>query len=100
MAQWTFNATSLEASTGAPGCAHAIDAATDASDALAFVGPPPPPALEPVVATCRYNRTFKVNRGRAGKVSLDYRPVHVDPLTPESEGGISLKKIAPKARVY
>jgi succinate dehydrogenase / fumarate reductase flavoprotein subunit len=35
-----------------------------------------------------------------GTVSLDYRPVHVDPLTPESEGGISLKKIAPKARVY
>jgi len=36
----------------------------------------------------------------AGKVTLSYRPVHVDPLTPESEGGISLKKIAPKARVY
>jgi succinate dehydrogenase / fumarate reductase flavoprotein subunit len=36
----------------------------------------------------------------AGNVSLDYRPVHVDPLTPESEGGIELKKIAPKARVY
>lgn len=36
----------------------------------------------------------------AGNVSLDYRPVHVDPLTPEGEGGISLKKIAPKARVY
>ncbi|CDP52303.1 Succinate dehydrogenase flavoprotein subunit [Devosia sp. DBB001] len=35
-----------------------------------------------------------------GAVSLDYRPVHVDPLTPESEGGIPLKKIAPKARVY
>jgi succinate dehydrogenase / fumarate reductase flavoprotein subunit len=35
-----------------------------------------------------------------GKVTLGYRPVHVDPLTPESEGGISLKKIAPKARVY
>jgi succinate dehydrogenase / fumarate reductase flavoprotein subunit len=35
-----------------------------------------------------------------GAVQLGYRPVHVDPLTPESEGGISLKKIAPKARVY
>jgi succinate dehydrogenase / fumarate reductase flavoprotein subunit len=35
-----------------------------------------------------------------GQVRLGYRPVHVDPLTPESEGGISLKKIAPKARVY
>jgi len=33
-------------------------------------------------------------------VSLDYRPVHVDPLTTEAEGGIDLKKIAPKARVY
>jgi succinate dehydrogenase / fumarate reductase flavoprotein subunit len=36
----------------------------------------------------------------AGKVDLSYRPVHTEPLTPESEGGISLKKIAPKARVY
>ncbi|MFP9139316.1 succinate dehydrogenase flavoprotein subunit [Devosia sp. XGJD_8] len=35
-----------------------------------------------------------------GAVKLGYRPVHVDPLTPESEGGIDLKKIAPKARVY
>jgi succinate dehydrogenase / fumarate reductase, flavoprotein subunit len=36
----------------------------------------------------------------SGGVTLGYRPVHTDPLTPESEGGISLKKIAPKARVY
>ncbi len=35
-----------------------------------------------------------------GAVDLDYRPVHTEPLTPESEGGIPLKKIAPKARVY
>ncbi|PRD44439.1 succinate dehydrogenase flavoprotein subunit [Phyllobacterium phragmitis] len=35
-----------------------------------------------------------------GKVTLGYRPVHVDPLVPEEEGGISLAKIAPKARVY
>ncbi|NND18834.1 MAG: FAD-binding protein, partial [Silicimonas sp.] len=35
-----------------------------------------------------------------GKVSLSYRPVHLDPLTTEAEGGIDLKKIAPKARVY
>jgi succinate dehydrogenase / fumarate reductase flavoprotein subunit len=34
------------------------------------------------------------------KVRLDYRPVHTVPLTPEAEGGIELKKIAPKARVY
>ena len=34
------------------------------------------------------------------KVALDYRPVHLDPLTTHEEGGIDLKKIAPKARVY
>jgi succinate dehydrogenase / fumarate reductase flavoprotein subunit len=34
------------------------------------------------------------------KVTLGYRPVHLDPLTREEDGGISLKKIAPKARVY
>lgn len=32
--------------------------------------------------------------------TLATRPVHLDPLTTETEGGISLKKIAPKARVY
>jgi succinate dehydrogenase / fumarate reductase flavoprotein subunit len=36
----------------------------------------------------------------AGKVKLTYRPVHTTPLTKQSEGGIDLKKIAPKARVY
>ena len=34
------------------------------------------------------------------KVTLTTRPVHLDPLTTEAEGGIALKKIAPKARVY
>jgi len=34
------------------------------------------------------------------KVALSYRGVHLDPLTTEDEGGIELKKIAPKARVY
>ncbi len=34
------------------------------------------------------------------KVKLSYRPVHLDPLTKADEGGIDLKKIAPKARVY
>ena len=34
------------------------------------------------------------------KVALSYRPVIVDPLTDEDEGGISLKKIAPKARTF
>ncbi|MDV7145206.1 succinate dehydrogenase flavoprotein subunit [Tropicimonas sp. TH_r6] len=33
-------------------------------------------------------------------VRLDYRPVHLDPLTTEDEGGIATAKIAPKARVY
>ena len=31
---------------------------------------------------------------------LDFRPVHVDPLTAEAEGGISLKKIAPAERKF
>jgi len=35
-----------------------------------------------------------------GAVTLGYRPVHTEPLTPEADGGISLKRIAPKARVY
>lgn len=34
------------------------------------------------------------------KVALTYRGVHLDPLTPESDGGIKLKTIAPKKRVY
>ncbi|WP_439560789.1 succinate dehydrogenase flavoprotein subunit [Roseinatronobacter sp.] len=33
-------------------------------------------------------------------VRLDYRPVHTDPLTPEADGGISLKKIAPAERKF
>jgi succinate dehydrogenase / fumarate reductase flavoprotein subunit len=35
-----------------------------------------------------------------GKVDLDYRPVHLNPLMGHNEGGIDLAKIAPKARVY
>ncbi len=34
------------------------------------------------------------------KVTLDYRPVHTEPLTPPEEGGIDPKKIQPKKRVY
>ncbi|MGV6887723.1 succinate dehydrogenase flavoprotein subunit [Rhodophyticola sp. SM2404] len=34
------------------------------------------------------------------KTDLSYRPVHLDPLTKVEDGGIDLKKIAPKARVY
>jgi succinate dehydrogenase / fumarate reductase flavoprotein subunit len=33
-------------------------------------------------------------------VTLAYRPVHLEPLTPVEKGGIDLKRIAPKARVY
>jgi succinate dehydrogenase / fumarate reductase, flavoprotein subunit len=36
----------------------------------------------------------------AGKVTLGYRPVHTETLLAEDEGGISLARIAPKARVY
>ncbi|MBT8454681.1 MAG: succinate dehydrogenase/fumarate reductase flavoprotein subunit, partial [Alphaproteobacteria bacterium] len=35
-----------------------------------------------------------------GKVELGQRPVHLNPLIGHNEGGIDLKKIAPKARVY
>ncbi len=34
------------------------------------------------------------------KVKLSYRDVHLKPLTSKAEGGIDLKKIAPKDRVY
>ena len=34
------------------------------------------------------------------KATLSYRAVHLKPLTTQKEGGIDLKKIAPKARVY
>ncbi len=33
-------------------------------------------------------------------VRMESRPVHIDPLTTQAEGGIDLKRIAPKARVY
>ncbi|MFS4436775.1 succinate dehydrogenase flavoprotein subunit [Paracoccaceae bacterium GXU_MW_L88] len=33
-------------------------------------------------------------------VRLDYRPVHLDPLTDEEKGGIPVAKIQPKKRVY
>ena len=35
-----------------------------------------------------------------GHVELTYRPVHTSPLLGHNEGGIDLKKIEPKARVY
>ena len=45
-------------------------------------------------------RVHTVSRVDGNKVDLTYRPVIVDPLTKEDEGGISLKKIAPKARTF
>lgn len=35
-----------------------------------------------------------------GRVDLSYRPVHTSPLLGHNEGGIDLKRIEPKARVY
>ena len=53
------------------------------------------------IATTSTGASTRISRiDDAGNVTLSYRPVHTEPLTPESEGGISLKKIAPKARVY
>ncbi len=45
-------------------------------------------------------RKHTLARIDGAKVALDYRPVHLDPLSTEDEGGIEMKKIAPKARVY
>jgi succinate dehydrogenase / fumarate reductase, flavoprotein subunit len=36
----------------------------------------------------------------AGKVRLDYRPVHTEPMLALADGGIDPAKIAPKKRVY
>ncbi|WP_306045707.1 succinate dehydrogenase flavoprotein subunit [Nioella sp. MMSF_3534] len=45
-------------------------------------------------------RVHTVSRIEGSSVGLEYRPVITDPLTTEDEGGISLKKIAPKARTF
>jgi succinate dehydrogenase / fumarate reductase flavoprotein subunit len=45
-------------------------------------------------------RVHTISRIEGNKVDLEYRPVVVDPLTNEDQGGISLKKIAPKARTF
>ena len=41
-----------------------------------------------------------ISRVDSADVTLTHRPVVVDPLTTEAEGGISLKRIAPKARTF
>ncbi|MCA1775892.1 MAG: succinate dehydrogenase flavoprotein subunit [Loktanella sp.] len=45
-------------------------------------------------------RVHTLAKVTGNRTELSYRPVHTDPLTSEEEGGIDLKKIAPKARVY
>ena len=45
-------------------------------------------------------RVHTVSRVEGEKVDLTYRPVILDRLTTEDEGGISLAKIAPKARTF
>ena len=45
-------------------------------------------------------RVHSIARVDGTAVDLSYRPVITDPLTTEDEGGISLKKIAPKARTF
>ncbi|WP_317056275.1 succinate dehydrogenase flavoprotein subunit [Roseovarius rhodophyticola] len=45
-------------------------------------------------------RVHTVARVDGRKVSLSYRPIIEAPLTTEAEGGISLKKIAPKERTF
>ncbi len=45
-------------------------------------------------------RVHTISRVEGNQVDLSYRPVILDPLTTEAEGGIALKKIAPKARTF
>jgi succinate dehydrogenase / fumarate reductase flavoprotein subunit len=45
-------------------------------------------------------RKHSLIRFEGDAAALDFRPVHLKPLTTHDEGGIDLKKIAPKKRVY
>jgi len=45
-------------------------------------------------------RKHTIAKVKGKKVTLSYRPVILDPLTKEDQGGIALKKIAPKARTF
>jgi succinate dehydrogenase / fumarate reductase flavoprotein subunit len=45
-------------------------------------------------------RVHTISRVAGNKVELSYRPIIEAPLTTEDEGGISLKKIAPKERTF
>jgi succinate dehydrogenase / fumarate reductase flavoprotein subunit len=45
-------------------------------------------------------RVHTISRIDGPQVDLTYRPVVIDPLTTEDQGGISLAKIAPKVRTF
>jgi len=45
-------------------------------------------------------RVHTISRVEGNSVELSHRPVVTTPLSTEAEGGISLKKIAPKARTF
>ncbi|KQI69048.1 fumarate reductase [Loktanella sp. 3ANDIMAR09] len=45
-------------------------------------------------------RKHSLAKVTGNKTDLYYRPVHLDPLTTQDEGGIDMAKIAPKKRVY
>ena len=45
-------------------------------------------------------RVHTISRVEGNQVDLSYRPVIVDPLTSEKDGGISEAKIAPKVRTF
>ncbi|MFT5342798.1 MAG: succinate dehydrogenase / fumarate reductase flavoprotein subunit [Paracoccaceae bacterium] len=45
-------------------------------------------------------RVHTISRVDGNQVDLSYRPVVVEPLTTEAEGGISLDRVAPKARTF
>ncbi|TCP62235.1 succinate dehydrogenase subunit A [Rhodovulum bhavnagarense] len=45
-------------------------------------------------------RKHTLSHVEGDKVTLSYRPVHLDPLSTAEDGGIDVAKIAPKARVY
>ncbi|WP_412504420.1 succinate dehydrogenase flavoprotein subunit [Roseovarius sp. SYSU LYC5161] len=45
-------------------------------------------------------RVHTIARLDGGNVALSYRPIIEDPLTPETKGGINVKKIAPKERTF
>jgi len=48
----------------------------------------------------KWRKHTLANINERGKVKLSYRGVKTKPLLAEKDGGINLKKIAPKARVY